>query len=132
MSNTTLQKLHQQQDLDHRCRLFILQEIQNHLQITLTSVPWIPTDSEKPAHLSMAQVASPGGSRQRRSMIFVTVSFSVPCTFPLYCLRCLRDQKRLCVEFKGATSFPEQLVSHRPLSVVAKSSMRSPTLDQYR
>src|ERR1700680_264141 len=51
MSNTTLRKLHQQKKPGHRRRLFILQEIQNLLQITLTSVPWIPTDSEKPAHL---------------------------------------------------------------------------------
>jgi hypothetical protein len=38
MSNTTLRKLHQRKKPGHRRRLFILQEIQNLLQITLSHV----------------------------------------------------------------------------------------------
>ena len=90
MSNTTLRKLHQQKKPGHRRRrLLILQEIQNLLQITLTSVPWIPTDSEKPAHLLWrvgcitGRFASAQIDEFRNSLV------------PRYCLRRLRDEKRV-------------------------------------
>jgi hypothetical protein len=92
MSNTTLRKLHQQKKPGHRRRLFILQEIQNLLQITLTSVPWIPTDSEKPAHLLWRVGCITGRFASAQIDEFRNSLVPRSCTFPLYCLRRLRGE----------------------------------------
>jgi hypothetical protein len=98
MSNTTLPKLHQQKKPGHRRRLFILQEIQNLLQKTLTSVPWIPTDSEKPAHLLWRVGCITGRFASAQIDEFRDSLVPRSCTFPLYCLRRLRDEKGVFYE----------------------------------